>query len=241
MGTVIVVCALTSALVSGGTFFLLRHLTEGGGEAVAAGHTSVPALTGLAVDQARTLVKPQGLLLVVSEKRPASEREGQILSQLPAAGSPASKGDIIQVVVASQRAPTGTAVPALSGLDLEGAVRALAGAGLELGPVTRQAHATTPAARIVSATPASGQQAARGAKVALVISSGPEGVAVPRVMGKTTSSARRAIKAAGLTVGKIRYRYDEDLAEGRILSQSPAAGGVAPSGSAVNLVVNAEE
>ena len=238
MGTVIVVCALTSALVSGGTFFLLRHLTESG-DKVAAG-SAVPALTGLTADTARALIQPQGLLLVVSEQRPSSEQAGQILSQQPAAGSPASEGDIIQVVVASQGAQAGVAVPPLAGLDLEGAVRALAGAGMELGPVARQAHAETPAGQVVSATPAPGQEAARGTKVALVLSSGPQGVAVPQVIGKTTASARRAIEAAGLTVGKIRYRYDEDMAEGRILSQSPAGGAAAPGGSAVDWTVNAD-
>ena len=235
-GAIIVLCTVTSVLVSGGTFFLLRHLTDSESGAVAG--PTLPAITGMTTDQARALLKTQELLLIVSEKRPAAGQEGKILSQQPAAGSPASKGDIIQVVVGE--APAGVAVPPLEGLALEDAARALSSAGLLLGDVTRQAHDTAAAGQVVSTTPAGGQQAARGAQVALILSSGPEGVPVPRVIGKSQAAARRALKAAGLTVGKVRYRYDEDMVEGRILGQNPAGGASAPAGSPVDLTVNDE-
>lgn len=236
MGAVIVLCAVTSVLVSGGTFFLLRHLT--GSEAGAVAGPTLPAVTGMTTDQARALLRTQELLLVVSEKRPAAGQEGQILSQQPAAGGPANLGDIVQVVVGE--APAGIAVPGLPGLTLEDAARALSSAGLSLGQVTRQAHDTVAKGQVVSSAPAAGQLAVRGGQVALILSSGPVGVSVPRVIGTSPASARRAIKAAGLVVGKVRYRYDEDMVEGRILGQNPAGGASAPAGSPVDLIINDE-
>jgi eukaryotic-like serine/threonine-protein kinase len=236
IGAVIVVCAVTSVLVSGGTFFLLRHLV--GNEPGEVAGPSMPAITDMTPDEARALLQTRGLVLIVSEKRPAAGKEGKILSQQPAVASPVKKGDMVQVVVGT--APAGVAVPGLPGLSLEDAARSLSSAGLSLGDVTRQAHATVTVGQVVSSNPSADQQIARGAKVALILSSGPVGVAVPRIIGKSPGSARRTITAAGFKVGKVRYRYDEDMVEGRILGQNPAGGSTAPAGSPVDLVINEE-
>ncbi len=243
--SVIAICALTSVLVSAGTFFLLRHLMEG--ETAAAAGPGVPRLAGMTTDQARAVLQAKGLALVVSEKRPADAAgAGKILSQQPPAGAGVTRGELVQVVVgaaaaAAPAAPTGVKVPALTGLGLAAAEQALAAAGLTRGAVTRQASATAPAEQVLSSAPAAGQELARGAAVALAVSSGAPGVKVPRVMGKTLGSARRALKAAGFISGRVREGYDEDKMEGRVLSQSPAAGATAPGGSAVDLVVNASD
>ncbi|MGC1521431.1 MAG: kelch repeat-containing protein [Steroidobacteraceae bacterium] len=72
----------------------------------------------------------------------------------------------------------------------------------------------------------------------LVISRGPMQVAVPNVVGDTQSSATTAITGAGLTLGTVSQGFSGTAAFGSIMSQSPAAGTAATSGSAVNLVVS---
>ena len=132
--SVIAICALTSVLVSAGTFFLLRHLMEG--ETAAAAGPGVPRLAGMTTDQARAVLQAKGLALVVSEKRPADAAgAGKILSQQPPAGAGVTRGELVQVVVgaaaaAAPAAPTGVKVPALTGLGLAAAEQALAAAGL---------------------------------------------------------------------------------------------------------------
>src|SRR5882757_52369 len=49
-------------------------------------------------------------------------------------------------------------------------------------------------------------------------------VAVPKVVGMTPSEAERAGAAFGLDVVVERQYYSPEIAEGRILSQAPAAG-----------------
>lgn len=247
--TLLVLCIVISVLVSAGTFFVLRHLMDG--EDAAAGGPAVPALVGMAPDQARTVLQSQGLVLIVSEKRQAPQgKAGQILSQQPPAGSPGEKGDLIQVVVGKEEEQaqgkatedkTAARVPALAGLTLPAAAQALVAAGLSQGVVTRQASAMMAAEQVLSSAPAAGAEAVRGAAIALVVSSGTPTVAVPRVVGKSLGGAKRALTAAGFTMGKVGRRYDEDMMEGRILSQSPAAGQQAPGGSVIDLVVNAED
>ena len=60
---------------------------------------------------------------------------------------------------------------------------------------------------------------------------------VPRVIGKRLATARRAIRAARCSVGRIRYARSS-RAKGRIMRQSPIAGRTLGVGSRVNLTVS---
>jgi hypothetical protein len=60
---------------------------------------------------------------------------------------------------------------------------------------------------------------------------------VPRLVGKTLSRARRMIRAARCSVGRIR-RVRSKRARGRVASQRPRAGRVLTAGTKVNLAVS---
>jgi hypothetical protein len=47
---------------------------------------------------------------------------------------------------------------------------------------------------------------------------------VPRVKGRTVTSARKALRAAGCRVGRTRARYGTDVRKGRVVSTLPAPG-----------------
>lgn len=66
-------------------------------------------------------------------------------------------------------------------------------------------------------------------------------VFVPNVTGLTQPAAQSILLAADLTVGKIRLDYSDTVAAGEIISQIPAAGATAPSGSKVMLSVSLGE
>jgi beta-lactam-binding protein with PASTA domain len=53
-------------------------------------------------------------------------------------------------------------------------------------------------------------------------------------------TARARLQLAGLVLGARRTSYDEDLAPGRILRQSPAPATRVARGSAVDIVINEE-
>jgi beta-lactam-binding protein with PASTA domain len=66
----------------------------------------------------------------------------------------------------------------------------------------------------------------------------PVGTPVPNIVGQTRAAAEAAILAAGLTVGVVSTRNDNNVAFGIVLDQTPLATvGVAP-GSAVNFTVS---
>lgn len=53
---------------------------------------------------------------------------------------------------------------------------------------------------------------------------GPDTVDAPNFKNMTMDDARQAAEDAGLKVVEAESKYSEDVAEGKIISQSPAAG-----------------
>ena len=66
----------------------------------------------------------------------------------------------------------------------------------------------------------------------------PASVSVPNVVGDTQAAASAAITGVGLVVGTLTTQSSATAASGTVISENPAAGASAASGSAVNLVVS---
>jgi hypothetical protein len=60
---------------------------------------------------------------------------------------------------------------------------------------------------------------------------------VPSLRGRRLASARRALKKANCTLGKVTRKSARPAKRGRVLSQRPSAGSKLPSGAKVALVV----
>jgi beta-lactam-binding protein with PASTA domain len=229
-GKVILITAITSIIVSTGTFFTLRALVVNEEGVV------VPPLTGLRTVQARKLLEAKGLMLMVTEQREDPKvAEGLIASQVPMEGSKVKPGAEVRVVVSkgSSQVP----VPPLANLTVAAATQVLASAGLKVGPVTRQPDDKVQKDQIVSSTPASGAQAAKGSAITLILSDGPAGVEVPKVVMQGVWKAKKELEEAGFKV-KVTYTYDEDRPPGIVLRQSPEAGAKAAKESEVELIAN---
>ena len=134
--------------------------------------------------------------------------------------------------------PAPVSVPNVVGDAQASAASALTAAGLTTGAVTMQSSATVAAGNVLSESPAAGTSAARGTAVSLVVSSGPPPVAVPNVVGDTSTIATTAITPAGLTVGTVTTQASNIVASGNVIGENPAAGANVAPGSAVNLTVS---
>lgn len=129
-------------------------------------------------------------------------------------------------------------VPDIVGLAQSTAESTITGEGLSVGPITQEPSSTIPPGNVISQNPVGGTTAPRGSLVSLAVSSGPETVAVPDVIGVPQGEAQSAITAAQLTVGLITQAPSETIPAGNVISQSPAAGMTLPLGSSVNLIVS---
>ena len=132
-------------------------------------------------------------------------------------------------------APTMT-VPSVVGLDRGQAEAALTVAGLVLGGVTEAYDASVTVGSVTAQTPASGADVARGSAVDLIISRGPESVAVPNVIGKAKAEAATVLEAAGF---KVKSQNKDDRAKkGNVIGQSPISGKLAKPGATIAITVS---
>jgi eukaryotic-like serine/threonine-protein kinase len=223
--------AVVAAVVSAGTTFALQR-TMLQREAA-----EVPSVLGLPGQSARTLIESRGFMFVVGEEREdAKAAPGNVVAQRPLEGSRVERGHTVEVVVA--KTPVPVKVPALAGLALADAKQRIEAAKLAAGKVTEETSDTVKAGAVISQIPAEGGEAKVGAAIDLVVSKGAGSVPVPSVIGRSLARAKEELQKAGLTVGNVRYRADEDHTDGLILEQSPAANQQAAKGSAVDVVIN---
>jgi beta-lactam-binding protein with PASTA domain len=132
--------------------------------------------------------------------------------------------------------PAQVVVPDLAGLDRTQAEAALTAASLTLGAVTEDYEATVAAGKVASQAPVSGAQAAKGSAVAILVSKGPESVAIPDVIGKTKTDATQLLEATGFQV-KSQDKNNK-ARKGTVIAQKPAKGTVRDVGTTVTITVS---
>jgi beta-lactam-binding protein with PASTA domain len=198
-------------------------------------HVTVPAVTGAPdVATAEHTLKSAGLQLDprLRSRTSADVAPGTILDQIPGAGTRASRGDRVSLLVAigSRRSVT----PVLSGQTPARASVLLQAAGLTIGPLL---PADAPARVVVaSQLPAAGTRVPAGTAVTLIVraataaeagsaevQAAPSGrAAVPSFDGQSVNAYLRAVALAGLVPNVVRTISPEPL--GTILSVSPRPG-----------------
>jgi eukaryotic-like serine/threonine-protein kinase len=130
------------------------------------------------------------------------------------------------------------AVPDLRGLTVAKAQTALTQAGLLLGTQTPQASTDRPKDTIISSTPANGEQADKGTRVDVVVSTGKDQVQVPSLVGLATADdARTALQNVGLLLGKVTTEAS-DTPAGQVTKQSVPANTNVDPGTSVDISVS---
>ncbi len=241
-GRTVLVAIITSILTSAAVFFALREFdTRGmlGAHKTAApeGAAEVPSLIGLRPEQARELLKSRGLLLTIAgERADATQPAGAISAQTPLSGSQIPAGTAVQTTLS--RAIAVVILPNVVGLKAEDATRTLTGLGLRVAAPVPTVSDTVATGAILGTQPAAGTQIPVQSAVALLVSAGPAGKTVPKVVGAKVSRGKKLLEEAGFKVGKTSYSYDRNFGEYIILKQVPGEGEKASEGTAVDLVVN---
>ena len=135
---------------------------------------------------------------------------------------------------------TTVSVPDVTGMSVADSSEAVADAGLALGTVTEQSSDEVAAGLVISQTPTAGDEVGAASTVMLVVSTGPESVEVPDVIGMSPTEAATALEAAGLVADDyvVKGPTDEDAnnAEvGQIYRQTPSAGTQVETGTTVEI------
>ncbi|HET6951082.1 MAG TPA: Stk1 family PASTA domain-containing Ser/Thr kinase [Acidimicrobiales bacterium] len=126
-------------------------------------------------------------------------------------------------------------VPTVVGKTVEEATATLQQAGFEV--TTTPEASTQPANTVIRQDPEAAEKVDRGSTIKLTISSGPELVLVPDVLGKTQPEASKLLTDAGFVVNAVPVEND-DVEEGRVVSQNPPGNTQAGKGSQVQIDVS---
>jgi serine/threonine-protein kinase len=125
--------------------------------------------------------------------------------------------------------------------DVTGRTAAVAAAALRekgLTPVPVQAASTVvPAGDVISESPSAGSVVQRGARVGIVVSTGPGTAGVPEVQGMTSAEAVRKLTQAGFKPA-TQSRPSATVPAGKVIATEPSQGVTVLAGSPVTVLVS---
>ena len=197
---------------------------------------TVPDVTGKQLTLARQILEDQHLRVTVAETFDASVPVGVVVSQTPEAGSTVKEERTITIYVS--KGGEEMEMPNLRGLKQSEAIDRLQQMGLRLGSAY-ETFSDEDSGTVISQDPRSGTRISKGQSVDITVSKGQKikKVSVPNVKGVPSDRAHTMIEGSGLKVGSVSEEASTQAA-GTVVSQSPAAGVEADSGSAVSLVIS---
>ncbi|MGI8945293.1 MAG: Stk1 family PASTA domain-containing Ser/Thr kinase [Thermoleophilaceae bacterium] len=193
----------------------------------------IPKVVGLALGAARENLDRAGFEEVKVERELSPATPGKVLRQDPDAGEQAAKSDTVTLSVS--RGPGKVRVPSVRNLPEKQAVKELEDADLEVTTST-QSSSEVKRGFATATAPTAGVEVDRGSSVRLFLSSGPERINVPDVVGLSRESAESRLDAEGLTV-EVRVE-PSDSPKDEVIAQSPGAGAKLDAGDRVTITVS---
>jgi serine/threonine-protein kinase len=190
------------------------------------GKASVPNnLAGLPLAEAEKQLKARGFKSIRLQKRFSSSVDaGKVISTDPPGGTLAARGQTITIVVS--RGANLVSVPSVIGSDRASAIATITQQGLK-AKVTRAPSADAPADQVTAQSPTAGSQAKPGSIVVITVSTGPQPITLPNVVGQTKADAIATLKNHGVSGDNIVVQDENTTDEsqrGRILDETPPGG-----------------
>jgi serine/threonine-protein kinase len=168
----------------------------------------LPDLVGLTLDEATASVQSLGLVLqqgdpVFDEAAALGTVVSWMVPEQPGlrAGDTVTQDTVIAVVLSA--GPQPREVPDLTGMTVEQATAALTERTLVLAQLEPEFSSSVAVGLIARQDLVTGTSVDRGAVISVVLSKGPDLVAVPPLGGLTHQQAIDALAAAGLVVGTV--------------------------------------
>jgi serine/threonine-protein kinase len=157
-----------------------------------------------------------------------------VVGSVPPAGAQVPKvGQKVTLQIA--REPQ-IAMPNVVGQESQTAQQLLQQAGFQVSVQSEQSD-TVPTGRVTRTDPGPNAQVKRGSGVTMFVSTGPQTVDVPNVVGQPQAQATQALQQAGFQVFVSQQGTNNPTENGRVLAQNPSAGAKQAKGSGVTLTV----
>ncbi|MDO5042138.1 MAG: Stk1 family PASTA domain-containing Ser/Thr kinase [Slackia sp.] len=205
---------------------------------IGGGETKVPDVLGQTQESAVKAIEAAGYVVGdITEEYNNDTVAGRVCKQDPNGGTALEKGEKVNLVI-SKGVENGS-VPDLKTMTAEQAEKALKDAGYTpqyAGNEASDADKDT----VCKQSPEAGTQADKGTTVKYWISTGPEDIEVPNVVGSDQASAKSTLEKAGFTVNVVTGDYSDKYAEGQVMAQNPNGGKLA-KGETVTITISKGE
>jgi beta-lactam-binding protein with PASTA domain len=222
----LVILALAAALTGAGWYYGL-----GPGSTV-----NTPSLLNLTYDNAKAKAARADLTVRIAD-RDFSEvvPVGAVKDTDPGPNDSIKKNGEIGLILS--KGPERHEVPELTGKTPDDAAQLLEDNHLKVASPGEAYSDTVEEGMVAETKPAAGEELKRNTPVQLVISQGPQPVDVPDLTGKSLDDAKVLLKETGLRGKVAEEKFDDEVAQGDVISQTPKDG-QAPKNSVVALVVS---
>ena len=195
--------------------------------------TTVPGVVGLTYDAA--VDQLADAKLKAKRKEVFSDKPaGQVTKQSPKQGESVVEGSTVTLTV-SKGTETAT-VPDVLQQSKASATAELQAAGFNVTSGTASSN-DTPEGLVMAQNPNPGVEANKGSTVNITISTGPESVAVPNVVGQDQDTAEQTLEDAGFVVTTVEEPTIDPTQDGLVVAQDPRPGVRASPGSEVQITV----
>lgn len=189
-----IVLALVSVLVlSAGVLWAVSALPS---SLIPSSSRTVPAVTGLTLDEAISAIKQAGLAVEQNQVMSSTVTVGSVVTQQPPAGASVESGSIVSIGISSG-AQTIT-VPDVTGMSLKDASATLTKLGFSIAGSTPTPSALAPTGSVVTQQPVAGAQVLSGSAVTLGIADG--NVVIPNLVGKPVTQATQTLQSPAIGI-----------------------------------------
>ncbi|WP_137826474.1 PASTA domain-containing protein [Brevibacterium sp. 2SA] len=187
-------------------------------------------LAGKPVAEATAAVEDSGLTTERQEVFDDQVPAGTVVGSEPVGGTELTPESTVTLVVS--KGVEMFAVPELVGLTSDEAKSALEDTGLAVGDVSEEYSDSVDKGRVISASEDQGKELMHDTAVDLVVSKGPEPIAVPNVEGLSYDAAFATLTKRGFRVGKEEV-FSDTVPKGDVVFQWPKSTEAKPYNSLV--------
>ena len=210
---------------------------------VRSGVTAVPDLQGLAREQATSLLRDQGLEVVIKEEPRYDEKvpPDHVVLQDPGGGSLVKRGSVVEIITSLGLELV--EVPDLENQALQAAQVTLNSVGLSLGRTLNIFSETGQPGTVATQVPAAGEKVSRSTQVDLFLSleGREETFLMPDLVYRRFSDIEQYFRSRGIRLGSVKFEVYEGISPGTVLRQHPLPGHRLRRHDVVSMVVTATE
>lgn len=190
--------------------------------------------TNMPVNEAIDMLEQSGILAKTSEEMSDDVEQGRVIRQFPTAGNVVETGDSVRLFVSS--GPNTFTLDTYVGTESKDACSELEAQGISVN-VKEESSDTVPAGIVISQKPGKGAEMKKGDSVELYVSSGPELMTVPKLLGLTQDAAKDALTNNSLKIGSVT-EITSAQSKGIVVKQSVAEGTKVKKGTQVDISVS---